>query len=303
MAAVARWYDMWMRHSPITISSLRLRLVIAGCAMALAVAAQSGMPGGLQPETAPTPVPPSFKANGIFVRSLRLRLVPYHTQAFEALMRRCVAAAASAALPESHEWLCYRESPGRYWIITFSETRDGFACPPSFAGFVASIAGAESEEARREATAMLDDLEYETEWWMLTRQKTEWSTVESMSTATHPMARAMVRTIRPGMAEEFDAALTARTAFLHEHGYPLPVEGFVTLDASPPELRHAAMQVVFPVDWPSFHASESFGAFVGSLDPVAQEVYAARKAALMRTMSRAEFYDGSYAPELRYDTD
>jgi hypothetical protein len=245
---------------------------------------------------------PAFDADGHFVRASCVRLVPYHTQAFEAIMKRCVAAAQAAALPESHGWLCYRESPGRYWIITFSETVDGFAHPPSFAGFVSSIAEAESEAARREVAAMLDDLEYAPEWWMLTRQKAEWSTVEGMSTSTHPMARVMIRTIRPGMDEAFDAALTARTGFLREHDYPLPIEGFVTLDAEPAALRHAAMQVVFPVDWPSFHASESFGAFVRSLDPAAQEEYAERKAALMRTMSRAEFHDGRYAPELRYDT-
>ena len=86
------------------------------------------------------------------------------------------------------------------------------------------------------------------------------------------------------------------TAFFSEHGYKLPIEGFVVVAGAP----GTAMQVVFPVDWPSFHATDSFGAFVRSLDTEAQEDYAGRKAALMETMARAEFYDGSFAPELSF---
>lgn len=242
----------------------------------------------------------AVEADGIFVHAMRLRVAPSHTQACETLLKRCVSIAQRAELPESHEWLCYRESPGRYWIITFSETIDGFAYPSTFEGLITSIASRGDAVPRGEVRSMLDSLEYETEWRMLTRQKTEWSTVESMSTSTHPKARIMLRTIRPGQTSAFDDALTARTAFLAEHGYALPIEGFVTLDASPAALRHTAMQVVFPVDWPSFHSTDSFGVFVRSLDQTSQDDYARRKAALMNTMSRAEFYDGSYAAELRY---
>jgi hypothetical protein len=257
--------------------------------------------GVLASGCATSPDAPAFEADGIFTRALRVRVAPGDTQAFEAMLERCVAAAEAASLPASHEWLCYREPPGRYWFITFAETPEGFAWPAAFDGFVSSVAAAESATARRAVVAMLDDLEYETEWSMLTRQKVEWSTVRSMSTATHPKARVMLRTIRPGMADAFDAALTARTAFLAGHGYPLPIEGFVTVDATPAAMRRTAMQVVFPVDWPLFHATESFGAFVRSLDREARDDYAARKAALLATMSRAEYHDGSHAPELRYD--
>ena len=60
------------------------------------------------------------------------------------------------------------------------------------------------------------------------------------------------------------------------------------------------MQVVFPTDWSSFHAGASFTAFIEGLDEATQAVYAERKAALMETMTQAEFYDGDFALELGY---
>lgn len=238
----------------------------------------------------------SIEADGIYVSHLRLRLAPSHTQAFEALMKRCVAAAGAARLSEDHEWLCYREPPGRYWLLHFSATADGFAFPETLMGFADHVGRAEGEPARAAIMAMLAELEYETEWRLVFQQKSSWSSVESMSTTSHPKARMMDRTIRPGMEAAFDAALTARTAFFVEHAYPLPIEGFATRHGA----EGRALQVVFPVDWSSFHATTSFFAFVKGLDEAARADYAARKAALMVTMASAEYYDANFVPELSY---
>ena len=112
--------------------------------------------------------------------------------------------------------------------------------------------------------------------------------VERMDPGTHPMARMMVRTVRAGKEDAFHDALIARTSFLAEQDYPLPVEGFVTLSGNP----GTALQVVFPTDWVSFYGTNSFKAFVEALSPADKEAYAEIKASLMETMSRAEFYDG-----------
>lgn len=241
----------------------------------------------------------SFDADGVYITHLRVRLAPSHTKAFEALMKRCVESARAAGLASDYDWLCYREPPGRYWLVHFSETADGFALPESLEGFVDQLGRAEGEPTRDELMTALAELEYETEWAIVARQKASWSTVASMSTATHPKARMMDRTVRPGMEAEFDAALEARTAFFAEHAYPLPVEGFVILDGAPGR----AMQIVFPVDWSSFHDSDSFFAFVKGLDEAARDDYAARKAALMVTMAGAEYFDGSFVPELCYSAE
>ena len=237
-----------------------------------------------------------YEADGVYVRHLRLRFAPAHTKAFEALMENCVAVATERELDETHAWMCYRESPGRYWIITFSKEREGFALPASLPGFVGFMQSQASAEVAAELAEQLAALEYETEWMQLMRQKTDWSTVASMTSATHPKARMMERTIRPGMEDDFETALRARTAFFAEHDYPLPVEGFVVLDGAP----GTAMQVVFPVDWPSFHATTSFYEFVKSRSEEAQADYAGRKAALMVTMSRAEYYNGDHVEKLSF---
>ena len=247
---------------------------------------------------ASTPAAP-FDAGGVYVQHVRVRIVPSHTQAFEALVARCIEAAQAADLACEYTWLCYREPPGRYWLLWFSEERDAFAipdAPDALVGLVRHVARAAGEDALADVDRRLAQLDYELEWNVVSRQKTGWSTVDSMSTATHPKARMMVRTIRPGAEAAFDRALTARTAFLRDHGYSLPVEGFAVIAGAP----GTAIQVVFPVDWPSFHAADSFSAFVGGLDETAQRAYAQRKQALMVTMDRAEFYDGAVAPELCY---
>jgi len=248
---------------------------------------------------APHAATESFEASGVHVRHVRLRVAPAQTQDFEALVERCVESAATAGLPDEYDWLCYRESPGRYWLITFSGERDGFAIPTSehpLRTFARHVADQEGPSARAEIDERLAALEYELEWSMLTRQRLEWSTVEEMSTATHPAARIMLRTVRPGLEADFERALAERTAFLKDHGYPLPVEGFVILSGAP----GAAMQVVFPRDWPSFHARESFWEFVQRLPEPEREEYMRCKADLMRTMLSAEYYDAEYLEPASY---
>lgn len=235
---------------------------------------------------APRPAPVPVEAEGTLVRHRRVRLAPYHTQDFEAVLRACVAGAEEDG--SAAGWLCYRESPGRYWLVTFASEDGELEEPPGLEGFVETFAP--------EALDDLRALELEVEWEWELQQAEDWSTVREMSTDTHPKARMMLREVRPGREAEFAAALTARTAFLAEHGYPLPIEGFVMRrgDAS------LAVQVVFPRDWSSFHGAESFGAFIDSLDGEARAEYARRKAALMETMSRAKFLHASFAPELSH---
>jgi hypothetical protein len=248
---------------------------------------------------APAAVTDLFAADGVHVRHVRLRIAPSHTGDFEALLERCVGIAEAAKLSDDYDWLAYRESPGRYWVITFSDERDGFAVPGSdrpLRTFALHLAAIESEDAVAEIEQRLSALEYEVEWSILTRQKRAWSTVEGMTTATHPKARMMLRTVRAGQQAAFERALAERTAFLLAKGYPLPVEGFVTLAGLP----GTAMQVVFPRDWTSFHATESFWQFAQLLPEADRAEYTRLKAALMPTMASAEYLDADHLPSASY---
>jgi hypothetical protein len=239
----------------------------------------------------------AVEAQGVFVRHARIRVAPPQTKDFEALIGRCTEAVAEADLEHHYRWLCYREPPGRYWLIWFSHTADGFSYadePDVLSGFLRGLSAAVGDHALVGVEEQLARIDHEIEWNVLHRQKQGWSTVDDLNEETHPIARMIVRTVVPGAEEAFDRALTARTDFLREQVYPMPVEGFVTLDGA----AGTALQVSFGVDWPSFHARDSFGAWAESLDEETRAEYARLKAALLATMSRAEYYHGKAVPEL-----
>lgn len=248
-------------------------------ALALLLLAACGAPP--QAELQALPV----DAEGSWIRHRRVRLAPAHTKGFEAVLATCVEAAE--ARDWAGAWLCYRESPGRYWIVTFAGEGGSFLEPAGLKGFVGTLSPTALEE--------LGALEHEVEWEWEGQQAEAWSTGDEVDLTTHPKARLMVRTVRSGMEAEFAEAVAGRTRFLRESGYPLPIEGFVSRGGGPPRSQ---LQVVFPTDWATFHGEGSFGLFVKSLDEPTQAAYAARKAALMRTMSRAEFHDADLVPEL-----
>ncbi len=168
----------------------------------------------------------ALEADGIHVRHLRFKVKAEQAPALEAMMKRLVEVARSANLAASYDWLCYREQPDRYWLLVFADSAFGFVMPPTLAGFVSHVSSAGGDAARTQTEAMLATLEYEPDWEIVIRQKSKWSTVADMSPATHPKARMLERTVRPGSEAAFDDALAAWTTFLVGHDYPLPIEGF-----------------------------------------------------------------------------
>lgn len=236
------------------------------------------------------------EAKGVFVRYTRLSVAPSDTDKFEALMMRCVEAARTAELPEQYEWLCYREAPRYYWLIVFSETIDGFATADNFEMFARRFGLAEGNEALQSINERLAQIRYEIERQIISQQYSAWSTVEGMSTVTHPKARATFYAVRRNASEAFNRALAARTSFLVEHNYSLPVEGFVIWRGG----TDHAMQVVFPVNWDDYHKKDSIRSFVERLDVPARTEFHRLDHALAKTVTRIEQFDADFAGELRY---
>lgn len=131
----------------------------------------------------------AFEAEGVYVRHLRIRVLPSEEREFETLMTRIVNAAAEADLSEEHDWLCYRELPDKYWLLFFNGSPTGFAVPNTFPGFADYIGQAGSGAAHAEIMAMVAGLDFRPEWEILGQQKASWSTVRDMSTSSHPKAR------------------------------------------------------------------------------------------------------------------
>ena len=232
----------------------------------------------------------SIEADGPRLRHLRVRIVPEQTKRFEELMKACVECAGNDSAP----WLCYREPPGHYWLIQVSPQGAPFPYAEGLQGFVTSVT-ARSTPARRDALLrQLSELRYETRWSIVTQQVSSWSTVDRVNPKTHGKARIMMREVKPGMLTAFAKALTERTALFDDIGHPLPIVGYATLSGA----ASRQFQVVFAEDWGTFHDRQSFGIWAKTLPPSEQDRYAARKAALMRTMNNAAWFDGTYADEL-----
>ena len=240
--------------------------------------------------SAPTAAP--FRADGIFVRNVGVRVRPGAVDEFEALLESCVAGAHAQGLTERHDWLCYREVSGRFFFVWFAHGVDGFA----FADGPDPLRDLARQTAGEAAVRTLDGLEYDVEWDAVVRQTSAWSTVRSMTTRTHPEARMFVYSVEAGRELAFEAALRERTAFLLEQSYPIPVEGFGSL----PDAPVTAMQVLFPTDWARFHAEDSFEAFSATLEDADRERFDELSRALADTLTRVEVRDGSHAPELSF---
>lgn len=157
-----------------------------------------------------------------------------------------------------------------------------------------SSRGGSDTKATAGATRLLADLTYQTEWISIARQYLGWSTVESMSSSTHPMARIVDFSIKPGMEKAFSLAMAARTRFLIEHEYPLPIESFALAEEAPSR----AWMVLFAPTWKTLHGSDSIDDFAAGLDPQATKELTALDAGLAETVSAIDFYDASFAANL-----
>ncbi len=131
-------------------------------------------------------------------------------------MKRMVQAAESAGLPDSHDWLCYREPPNYYWILSFSDGPTDFACPPTLAGLAQAISKTESIAVRDEISQTLTHLKYNPVSEAVWQQESNWSTVKEMKTIEHPKARIIERKILDGKKVKFSAAVVEWTDYLKQ---------------------------------------------------------------------------------------
>ena len=228
------------------------------------------------------------------LRHLRVRIAPAQTKDFEALLERCVASAEDASLAPEAGWLVYREPPGRYQLVWFGAPPEAGSVPPESAlvTFLRTFTG----RSAADRVAELGRIEWELEWSLLLAQRAAWTSPVALDPARHPKLRLMGRQVRPGREDAFAEALAARTGFLVAHGYPLPVEGFESLEGP----AGFEVQAVFATDWPRFHGRDSFKAFLERLSEAERTEYARVKAALMATMASADYFDADLQPALSF---
>ncbi|MEC9374189.1 MAG: hypothetical protein VYC34_10115 [Planctomycetota bacterium] len=262
---------------------LPLTLLSTGCATLWAPTSADRLESAAQPE-------------GVYVRHIRLRVAPADVADFESLMHDLAVAATRANLAPEHAWLCYAEPPCRYWLISFGETPGGAVAEQSFESFARRIAAESGAMPRGDLNQRLAAIDVREDWSHLHRQTLRWSTVEQMTTATHPKARMVLYRIDKDRIADFDRAMVERTAFLIENEYPLPIEAFLRLNTA----RAEAIRVVFPVDWPSFYERDSMDAFQGRLDDAQAARLEELDQQLIETVTWMEYFDADFIPRLNF---
>jgi hypothetical protein len=156
------------------------------------------------------------------VRVVRFRLPPGQEKAWSDACRR-LARAASASTTDV-VWLLHRSDAENYFIVTFGTLLE-LQTPGSVGdGFAGRNASAFRDEFRQ-----LHSISYEVisdEVWEKVRS---WSTVETMSSTTHPGVDQRSYWVRPGKFAVVDSAFREMATLLTREGYQYPTEGFRTL--------------------------------------------------------------------------
>lgn len=184
---------------------------------------------------------------GVFVRQVVIRVAARDSKNWESAVR-ALADAAKKAKTEDHNWLLYHGGQSEYWLILFG---DDIQSVPTEMSFDNEFRGTANEKSYQDALEKLLQTEFEVTRDIVCQQDPEWSTVESMSTATHPKARVVDYWIRPCFESEFDSVQKQYVALLKEIKYPYPVESFRARFGGP----RVHQVVTFPDNWSSFHGA------------------------------------------------
>lgn len=231
------------------------------------------------------------EGSGVYVRLVTIEVDPADAPDWEATVQRIARAARQSNLESCCDWLLYREGPYRYRAVFFSE---GFADLDTPESFGRAFAGTPGEAAFREGVRRIQTTRYEVTEDVVHQMVAGWSTVEGMSTATHPKARITKYWVRPGAEKAFDKAMREQAKLLKAVKYPYPVEGFRWRLGSP----NVNYVNVFPDAWAGFFGENSIRAVLRRHDREAE--YDALLKRIAATVLRMEHHYIDYASSLSY---
>ena len=233
---------------------------------------------------------PGAQSNeGVYTRTLEIVVQPSDVPAWEAAMASLAKAARRMEIEEKSDWLVYRSGTAKYWIVVNRGTLLKAVTPERF---VSAFAGVGQEPSFKTAIASLQTTHFVVTMDTLWQHLYEWSTVKSMSTATHPLAVVTEYSVRPADVDRFDAAMREYVSFLKRIEYPYPVEGFEWRLGRPGRY----WSVTFPDTWVSYYGDGALERFSDQKN-VGNELVRLRKRLSSTTQSVSETYL-TFAPEL-----
>ncbi len=228
---------------------------------------------------------------GVYVRLLDVLVAPEDSRLWEAAVEEIAHAARLSELDSCCDWLLYRQGAYRYRVIFFSDGLSDLVTPEIFAN---AFIGTPGEKAYLEAVVQLKTTQYEVVDDVVHQIVGAWSTVDAMSTDTHPKGRLTKYWVRPGEEDAFDAAMQAYMALLKEVKYPYPVEGFQWRVGSP-GVNYIA---VFPDSWTGFFGEHDVHLVVDRHNR--RPDYDALLRQIANTVYRVEQQDIDFEPRLSY---
>jgi hypothetical protein len=159
------------------------------------------------------------------VRIVRFHLPSGHEEAWSNACRGLAQAAVAAKADAV--WLLHRSDAENYFVVTFGtllELQKQGSIGGGFAGRETSVFRDEFKQLHSVGYEVISD-----EVW---EKVPSWSTVEDMSSTTHPGVDQRSYWVRPGQFAVVDSAFREMATLLKQEGYPYPTEGFRSLFGS-----------------------------------------------------------------------
>jgi len=235
--------------------------------------------------------PAGVEDSGVYIRLVTVEVNPADAQEWEAGVQRIVEAARQSDLGSCCSWLLYREGPYQYHAVFFSKSLADLDTPESFSR---AFSGTSGEKAFGEGVRKVQATRYEVKEDVVHQMVSGWSTVDGMSTATHPKARLTKYWVRPGAEDAFDVAMREHANLLKAVEYPYPVEGFRWRVGSP----NVNYVIVFLDSWAGYFGKNEIRTLLQRHDREAE--YDALLKRIAATVHRVQHHDIDYASLLSY---
>lgn len=186
-------------------------------------------------------------------------------------------------------WLTYRGDPGEYRLVLQAESLAGLPTQDTFSHVFSTTAQG------RAAWSRLMNTGFTMNTATVTRQVPAWSTVDGMSTDTHPLAVVTEYTLHPAATGAFQELFSAWGDYYRSIEYPYPVEGF----RSALFPMGQVMIVVFPDTWSAYYGAQDLDLLAaqrGQAEPLMR-----LRDRLWAAVRKATITHLTYVPDLSYD--
>ena len=226
---------------------------------------------------------------GVYTRTLEIEVLPSDVSAWETALASLAEAAKAVEREERIDWLVYRSGTTKYWIVV---NRHDFKEVVILENLFSAFEDAPQKTSVKATITSLQATNFVVTMDVLWQQVFEWSTVQSMSTATNPLAVVTQYSVRLGDLADFDNAMREYVSFLKQIEYPYPVEGFRWRLGRPGRF----WSVTFPDTWVNYYGVRDLKRFTKEKE-LGAELARLRSHLFRAAHSVSETYL-TFAPEL-----